>query len=516
MELWTMFVMSIPAAARNNACISIGAATALILCVIVLALASASVYGPLLHAVLRLRIKGNMPQLPPGSLGLPYWGESLSYLNSWTNKANPDVWYDIRRAAHGKIFKTHILGSPTVVMLGPEANRFILINENKLFRNSWPKSVKALIGENALIISQGADHKRMRRIVLSVLGQEILKKSVVRFERLLLHHLDSGWHTGQIIHAYRQVKDMALCVTAAYLIGLKPGDALEAFSRHFRVLNAGLLSHPLDLPWTVFGKAKRARSFVQAQIYAQIQVHRASIQANSKKPEEEGNFLDMILSTGEAGSDLSLSDEEIVDNLTGLLLAGEDTTACALSTIMYHLARSPHLAHRLRKECETLWIMKNPGEPLTWNEIKGLRFLRNVISEGLRIVAPVNGGFKQAKVDVVYGGYTIPKGWKVHYSMRQTNNKDEYFPNPELFDPDRFNERHEPFSFIPFGQGNRICPGMEFAKLEMELFLYHLVLRFDWELVEPDEPLNMQTLVPYPVHGLPLLLKPASISYAKT
>ncbi|KAH9288764.1 hypothetical protein KI387_032881, partial [Taxus chinensis] len=150
--------------------------------------------------------------------------------------------------------------------------------------------------------------------------------------------------------------------------------------------------------------------------------------------------------------------------------------------------------------CEKLRESKKAGEPdLTWSDIKCLDYLRNVISEGLRIVAPINGGFKQTKIDVIYGGYTIPKGWKVHYSIRHTNNKEEYFSSPEIFDPDRFNERHEPFSFIPFGQGNRMCPGNEFAKLIMEVFLYHLVVRYDWDLVDANERIDMMRLSPSPL-----------------
>lgn len=132
-------------------------------------------YGPLFIAELRVKL-GNMPRLPPGGMGIPFWGESLDYLKSWSNPQNPDVWYDIRRARHGKIFKTHVLGSPTVVMLGPEANKFILINENKLFDNSWPLSVKVLIGDQALIMSSGERHKKLRRVIRSVLDQETLKK----------------------------------------------------------------------------------------------------------------------------------------------------------------------------------------------------------------------------------------------------------------------------------------------------------------------------------------------------
>uniref|UniRef100_A0A0D6QWU3 Cytochrome P450 n=1 Tax=Araucaria cunninghamii TaxID=56994 RepID=A0A0D6QWU3_ARACU len=514
MESWDAFATSI---VGNNMWISIALATTLILCVLALAIGSAMVYGPLLLAVLRLKIKGNMPPLPPGSLGLPYWGESLNFINSWSNKSNPDVWYDMRRNTHGKIFKSHILGNPTVVLLGPEASRFILINENKLFRNGWPKSLKVLIGEHALVSSQGDDHKRMRRIIRSVLGQEALKHNVARFERIVVRHLDTCWQSGQIMRAHCEMKNMALSVVAEYLMGLKPGEVLEIFRRHFQDYSAGLLSHPLDLPWTVFGKAKRARTFMIAQICAQIKLRQTSTAANCGKADKEDNFLDAILSARKTKSDLSdFSDKEIAENFMGLLVGGQDTTAFALSTILSQLSSTPPSLERLRKECEKLRNMKRPGESLTWNEIKGLSYLRNVISEGLRLVAPVTGGFKQTKVDVVYRGYTIPKGWKVHYSMRQTNNKEEYFPNPERFDPDRFNNRHEPFSFIPFGQGNRICPGMEFAKLVMEVFLYHFILRFDWKLMEPDEPVNMQSLVAFPVHGLPLILKPVSSSSEST
>eukprot|EP00253_Pinus_taeda_P019395 PITA_19395 len=474
-------------------------------------------YGPLLIAELRVKL-GNMPRLPPGGMGIPFWGESLDYLKSWSNPQNPDVWYDIRRARHGKIFKTHVLGSPTVVMLGPEANKFILINENKLFDNSWPLSVKVLIGDQALIMSSGERHKKLRRVIRSVLDQETLKKNVGKIEKIVLQHFNANWNSnGHVIRAFDQIEDLVLCVAADYLMGLKPGEALEGFKRAYQDFGPGVLSHPLDLPWTVFGKAKRARASLLSQIHAQIQnrlklQNRNGIAMDSEETRTvygEDNFLDMILFAREfeESSDLGLSDEEIADNMIALLSAGQETTASALATIVKYLCITPHVLKKLRRECEKVREQKNAEESLRWEEIKGIEYLRNVISEGLRIVAPVNGGFKRAKTNIFYGGYTIPKGWKVHYSMRQTQNKGEYFENPEEFDPERFDKPREPFCFIPFGQGNRMCPGNEFARIEMEVFLYHLVLRYDWELVEPNELVNMY-FIPRPLHGLPLLLKP--------
>jgi hypothetical protein len=69
---------------------------------------------------------------------------------------------------------------------------------------------------------------------------------------------------------FDQIEDLVLCVAADYLMGLKPGQAMEAFKRDFHDFGPGVLSHPLDLPWIVFGKAKRARASLLSQIQAQI------------------------------------------------------------------------------------------------------------------------------------------------------------------------------------------------------------------------------------------------------
>ncbi|XP_059075739.1 cytochrome P450 716B1-like [Cryptomeria japonica] len=311
--------MSVAWIPYDGSWISIGAAATVACIVVAMAYASAIFYAPILWAAIRLNATRNMPPLPPGRIGIPYLGESLDYLRSWRNLLDLDVWYDTRYAKHGGIFTTHILGSPTVVMLGAQANKFVLINENKLFRNSWPKSFRVLIGEHAMVTSQGADHKRMRRIIHSIMGIETLKNSVGRFERLVLHHLDSDWRPGQIIHAHSKLREMTLCATAEYFLGLKAGEGLESFRRHFHHFNKGFLSHPLDLPWTAFGKAKRSRAAIVAQIAQLIHLRKTSL---SKSGEEEENFLDMVLRTQKAGIDSCLSDEEIADNVMGFFTGG--------------------------------------------------------------------------------------------------------------------------------------------------------------------------------------------------
>lgn len=97
---------------------------------------------------------------------------------------------------------------------------------------------------------------------------------------------------------------------------------------------------------------------------------------------------------------------------------------------------------------------------------------------------------------------------QLYWSVHSTNKNPEYFPEPEKFDPSRFEGKGPaPYTFIPFGGGPRMCPGKEFAKLQMLVFLHNLVKRFRWEAISPDEKMVIDPM-PRPMEGLPLRLHP--------
>ena len=92
--------------------------------------------------------------------------------------------------------------------------------------------------------------------------------------------------------------------------------------------------------------------------------------------------------------------------------------------------------------------------------------------------------------------------------MNSTHRNPKYFQEPERFDPSRFEGAGpEPFTFVPFGGGQRMCPGNEFAHMELLVILHHLVTRFSWSLKDLDEAVVVDPM-PFPVKGLPILLEP--------
>ncbi len=97
-------------------------------------------------------VKRSLP-LPPGSFGLPLIGETIGLLRD-PNFAQK------RQKRYGSIFKTHLFGRPTVVMIGAEANRFLFTNENQYFSISSPDSTKILLGSSSLPVQTGDEYQK--------------------------------------------------------------------------------------------------------------------------------------------------------------------------------------------------------------------------------------------------------------------------------------------------------------------------------------------------------------------
>ncbi|KAF5935929.1 hypothetical protein HYC85_027058 [Camellia sinensis] len=142
---------------------------------------------------------------------------------------------------------------------------------------------------------------------------------------------------------------------------------------------------------------------------------------------------------------------------------------------------------------------KEPGQMLNWVDIQKMKYSWNVACEAMRLAPPSQIGF------------TIPKGWKACWSVHSTHKNPAYFPNPEKFDPRRFEGNGPaPYTFVPFGGGPRMCPGKEYARLEILVFMHNLVTKFKWSKLIPNEKVVYKPN-PIPESGLPIRLHPHEI-----
>ncbi|WP_088889099.1 cytochrome P450 [Leptolyngbya ohadii] len=421
---------------------------------------------------------------PPGQQGLPLLGETLAFFS------DPDFARK-RHQQYGPIFKTQLLGSPTVFLKGPEATYFVLIHENKYFVVSWPPSVKKLLGPLSLALQSGEVHVQRRKLMAQAFQPRALANYLPAMEAISNEYLQR-WTALETLTWYPELRNYTFDVACKLLIGLDQASQTE-LGHWFEIWTQGLFSIPVNLPWTQFGKAYRGRQ----QLLDGLE---ALIRERQQQADPGNDALGVLLQAqDEEGNQLSL--EELKDQVLLLLFAGHETLTSALASFCLLLAQHPDVKARARAE-----QAKFAGMPLTLETLKEMTYLEQILKEVLRCVAPVGGGFREVIETCELGGFTIPKGWKVLYEINLTHQDSEIFANPEQFDPDRFSaERSEdkvkPFSHVPFGGGLRECLGKEFARLEMKLFAAKLLQGYDWTLLPQD--LTMVVVpTPKPKDGL--------------
>jgi cytochrome P450 len=282
------------------------------------------------------------------------------------------------------------------------------------------------------------------------------------------------------------MRGMIFEIAVAFIVG-DDGVDKARLAALFGALVAGLFTPiPVDLPFTAFGKAVRARRALDDELGRVIDRRRG----------ERGAPRDilgsLLLARDEEGRPLSR--EAILDELTGELFAGHDTTINASANLMLLLAEHPAVMDRARAELAHM----PPAAPLDLEAQKAIPHLQHVILEGMRLVPPVGSGYRVALDDLAYGGYRIPRGWTVGFTIRGEHRSGAW-PRPDAFDPDRFSRgehKHEGCAFIPFSGGPRACVGQHFAMVEMTILLARLLRGYTWELV-PGQDLRY-TLVPFP------------------
>ncbi|KAI6689527.1 hypothetical protein NL676_026355 [Syzygium grande] len=149
----------------------------------------------------------------------------------------------------------------------------------------------------------------------------------------------------------------------------------------------------------------------------------------------------------------------------------------ALTWLMKFLGENPRDLQRLREEHMEIQASGKGGANLSWSEVNNVPHTAKVISETLRRATILPWFSRKAAQDFEIDGYKIKKGWLVNLDVVSIHHDPEVFPQPEVFNPSRFDEPLKPFSFLGFGSGPRMCPGINLAKLEISIFIHHLACR---------------------------------------
>lgn len=204
------------------------------------------------------------------------------------------------------------------------------------------------------------------------------------------------------------------------------------------------------------------------------QIIRAIIRRRKESSQKFDDLLDMLLDARYEDTGLPMEEDQVIDEILILLIAGHETTANALSWTLYLLANHPEEQHRLYEHARGLGISESVGNDL----------LNAVIKESMRLYPPAWISDRVTLNDDSYMTFTFPRDTIVILFYYGLHRDPQYWEDPAAFKPSRFqNEKgskEKIKAYYPFGAGPRLCIGNNFAMAEMTLFLQAVVTRFQF------------------------------------
>ena len=184
----------------------------------------------------------------------------------------------------------------------------------------------------------------------------------------------------------------------------------------------------------------------------------------------EMNVLDRLLANED-----TLSQQEIHDEIIAFFAAGHETTSRALSSLLMEISRRPDVQDKIRQELKTF---KFTDQPFTMDDLGHFKYLEKVIKETLRLhsVVQMTARFSLEPVEVL--GQVLPKNSMFQIFIGGLHINPKYWDRPMEFDPDRWDKPIVPGSYMPFGDGPRICIGQKMALIEIKTTMIQLLKKF--------------------------------------
>ena len=430
----------------------------------------------------------------------------FSLRTTWRFRHDPLNYLRDSYFRYGPIFGTRVLWGYYLMMIGPEANHFMLVGgrENFTWREGRMGDLIPLIGDG-LLTTDGDYHDGSRAIMMPAFHRERVAAAAEVMTSEASGAVDELQPNSET-DLYAWTRDLAMRIAMRALFGFDPDSARATeVAEHFE---RGLSYHAreyhmqmLDGPGSPLAKLRADRTALEVLVGDEI--------ARRRHRGEEGEDVlgSLLASTDEEGR--SFTDAQVLDHVLTLLFAGHDTATSTVSFLIHELARSPGWADAIAAE---LAEVCGPREPTAEELFGGLPILARAVDETLRMFPPAWIGPRRAVRDFEFNGVRVPAGLFVSYSSWASHRLPDVFPDPDRFDPDRFlPERRAKWprgAYVPFGMGPRVCIGKRFGYTEVHAIAAALTRRFRFELRPGYELSVNQAPTLSPRGGLPVRLIP--------
>lgn len=383
---------------------------------------------------------------------------------------------------YGDPFTIH--GNPATVFTGDPAGIKTIYSADPDTFVPQNQEMAVFLGKHAMILQSGAEHKRSRRLMMPPFHGPQMRAWGETMCRLTKEQTDS-WTKGREVVAYDVAQRISLDVIMQVIFGVSDPAQKEALATQMVELLNGIspliaLFPALRREFGGFGPFARFQRRHRAMHDRLDVLIRAAREAKSA-----GNILSLLIEARYEG-DQPLSDEEIRDQLLLMVVAGHETTGISITWALYALHRPENakVLEKLRAELDTL------GNDSDLAVMDKLPYLEAVCQETLRRypIAPAPSPRKLLR-PLEFMGYSLEPGTGVAVAIGAVHFREDLYPDPWEFRPERFLERKfSPFEYVSFGGGARRCLGAAMASYEMRLVIGTILKRFRLRLasLKPD------------------------------
>jgi cytochrome P450 len=423
--------------------------------------------------------------------------------------ARPFEYLEASAKECGDPFTMRSPGFPaTVVFSNPQAIQEIFTADpNQFDSGKGNKILQPLLGENSLIQLDGRSHQRQRKLLTPPFHGERMR-TYGNIICDIAEQVMNEWTIGNPRPIHPSMQEISLRVILRAVFGFDQGERLEQLrqllSSMLDSFNSPLSSSLLyfsflqkDLgSWSPWGRFLRRRQQIDELLYAEIQERR-------EQPDSSRNDILSLMMSARYEDGQSMTDIELRDELMTLLFGGHETTASSLAWAFYWIHHLPEVRDKLLQELEPLGWDSDPSE------IAKLPYLTAVVCETLRIYPTVFFSLPRiVKSPIEVMGYQFEPGVMLSACIYLTHHREDLYPEPKRFKPERFLERQfSPYEYLPFGGGNRRCIGYAFALFEMKLVLATVLSRFQLALADnrPVKPVR-RGITTTPSGGVPMVM----------
>jgi cytochrome P450 len=397
------------------------------------------------------------------------------------------------RREHGDFARYRI--GPRWIRLAsdPEIIREVLVTQAAAFhKDRGTEAMKPLLGEG-LLTSEGEAHRRSRRLLQPAFQHARIAGYGATMVEHALRARDS-WRDGAELDFVGEMMRVSLGIVGKTLFDAETAEDAETVRRalsvameNFQLWRVPVWRLLLSLPIPSSFRFARARRELDGIVLRLIREHRA-------RPRDD--LLSTLMRAVDPEGTGALDEAELRDEAMTLLLAGHETTAVALCWTFWLLAQNPQVEARLHEEIDS--VLR--GAPPSAADLERLPYVRQVLSESMRLYPPAWAVGRTAQRDVELRGEPVRAGTTVVLSQWVVHRDPALWPDPLRFDPERFapssSAGRPRFAYFPFGGGPRTCIGDGFAWLSTTLLLTSFAQNFRFRIAPGQriEPLARVTL----------------------